>query len=159
LDLNSSNNNSNTREMKVLLVDDDHEDRQAFAEAIEKLNLPARVSYLQDCKDLFTHLENNPDINLVLMDINMPVKNGKVCLKELKMDDRYKHIPIVIYTVSLSETDIKESFESGAHYYVVKPYAHANFLQTMQAVFNIDWKEAQPVPARENFVINFAYTK
>ncbi len=145
--------------MKILLVDDDQDDRHAFAEAIEKLKLPiTKLTCARDSGELFAYLEGDPDIHLVLLDINMPVKDGKQCLKQLKNDERYKHIHVIIYTVSISEADVHESFESGAHYYVVKPYAQANFHTTLRKVFNINWKEPQPNPAKENFVINYAYT-
>src|SRR5687767_11623713 len=133
------------KEMKILLVDDDLEDRQSFAEAAEKLNIDAQLSYARDSKELFTHLENNPDTHLVLLDINMPVRNGNQCLKDLKSSERYKHIPVVMYTVSVSQKDIDAAFEGGAHYYVVKPYAQINFLHTLQTVFGIDWKRPQPI--------------
>jgi CheY-like chemotaxis protein len=145
--------------MKILLVDDDHEDRQAFTEAMKKLNLPIeQLSYARDSNELFGHLENDPDFHLVLLDINMPLKNGKQCLREMKTNEKFKHIPVIIYTVSMSDLDIHESFENGAHYYVVKPYADSNFLLTLQTVFDIDWKVTQPVPSKEDFVINYTYT-
>jgi CheY-like chemotaxis protein len=145
--------------MKILLVDDDQEDRQAFTEALKKLELISHMSHARDSKELFEHLDRDPDFNLVLMDINMPLKNGKQCLKEMKANERFKHIPVIIYTVSVSEQDIHESFEGGAHYYIVKPYAQSNFLLTLQTVFNLDWKETQPIPEKEDFVINYTFTQ
>jgi CheY-like chemotaxis protein len=146
--------------MNILLVDDDHLEREVFVTAIEKLNLPVtNLSYARDSNELFEQLERDSDFNLVLMDINMPLKNGKQCLKEMKANSRFKHIPVIIYTLSMSETDINESFEHGAHYYVVKPYAQINFHRALQSVFDIDWKETQAIPDRDNFVINYAFTK
>jgi CheY-like chemotaxis protein len=145
--------------MKIILVDDDQDDRQAFAEAIKKLNIPvAHIYYAKDSKELFGQLEEDSNFHLVLLDINMPVKDGKQCLKDLKTDSRYQHIPVIIYTVSVNEKDIHESYEYGAHHYVVKPYAQINYHNTLRTIFNIDWKTPQPVPKKEHFVINNAYT-
>ncbi len=108
---------------------------------------------------MFESLENEQDFHLLLLDINMPVKDGRQCLKILKSDERFKHIPVVMYTVSASETDIHEAYEGGAHYFVVKPYAQINFTRTIQTVFDINWKETPAIPPKEHFVINFTYSK
>jgi DNA-binding response OmpR family regulator len=145
--------------MKILLVEDDSDDRQIFGELIKKMEFPVDLAHARDCVELFEYLENNPDVHLIFQDINLPLKNGKQCLKDLKSHERYKHIPVIIYTVSGSEQDIHESYENGAHYYVIKPYANVNFMETMKKVFSVDWTSSQPpLPEKENFVINMTYT-
>ncbi len=145
--------------MKVLLVDDDVDDLQAFAAAIEFLKLPVELIYARDSKQLFYYLETEADLKLVLLDINMPLKNGLECLKELKSIDRFKDIPIIIFTVSVRQKDIDTAYEYKAHYYVVKPYARENFYQTVKKVFKVDWTRTQPIPPKDDFVINMAYLK
>jgi CheY-like chemotaxis protein len=143
--------------MKVLLVDDDQDDRQSFAEAVSYLNLPVQVQYASDSKEMFEFLEQNEDVHLILLDINMPFRDGKQCLRDLKSNERFKHIPVIIYTVSSNTKDINETFEQGAHYYVIKPYAKANFHQSLKYLFNLDWTVQQPKALRENYVINLAF--
>jgi PleD family two-component response regulator len=133
------------------------DDRNAFDEAIGKLNLEADIFYLQDAKELMEYLSKDRDINLILLDINMPVMDGKKCLKELKSSELYKNIPVIIYTVSTNTADIDETYEQGAHYYVVKPYAKVNFDRTLQKIFSYDWKESQSIPLKEHYVINLAF--
>jgi CheY-like chemotaxis protein len=144
--------------MKILLVEDDLDDQQTFAEVIQKLELPAHLAFARDAIELFGHLDKDPHVDLIFQDINMPLKNGKQCLKELKSDKRYCHIPVIIYTVSASELDIDEVYENGAHYYVIKPYAYINFMEAMKKVFSIDWTTHQPVPAKKDFIINMTFT-
>ncbi len=85
------------------------------------------------------------------------MRNGHECLRLIKADKRYRHIPIVIYTVSMNKKDIEETYREGAHYYVVKPYAYANFLEAMKKVFSIDWNNVQVRPPKEQFVINLTF--
>jgi CheY-like chemotaxis protein len=144
--------------MKILLVEDDLDDREIFIEVIGKLNLPVQLAHARDSVELFKCLEEDPEIHLIFQDINMPLKNGKQCLKELKSNEKYRHIPVIMYTISESPYDIDEVYEHGAHYYFVKPYAYRNLEETMKKVFTVDWKQAQPIPAKENFVINLTYT-
>jgi len=143
--------------MRILLVDDDLEDRQAFAEAIKKLKIDIQLTEAKDCHEMFDCLERSNDIQLLLLDINMPRKNGKLCLKDLKTHEKYASIPVVVYTVSLNERDIQDAYDHGAHYYVVKPYAHLNFPITLKSLLEINWTQSPPVPPRERFVINLAF--
>ena len=143
--------------MNIILVEDDLDDRVAFAELVEKINLPISLHYASDSRELFAHLDKFPDVNLIFHDINMPLKNGKQCLKELKLNERHRHIPVLMYTASASQIDIDEVYEYGAHYYIVKPYAYVNMMETMKKIFSIDWTATQPIPSREDFVINMTY--
>jgi CheY-like chemotaxis protein len=140
--------------MKVILVDDNPGDRLVFAEVIEKLEIPMEVLYCRDSTELFHLLQMDNNVDLIWLDIHMPVKDGRECLKELKANKRSRHIPVIIYTGTFSEADIHSTFENGAHYYVVKPYAHINLTEALKTVFNQGW--AQP-PSREAFVINQAF--
>lgn len=133
------------------------DEQEAFDKAIRKLGLPIKLIFAQNCEELSAILEEGVEARLILMDINMPVKDGKKCLKELKSHQKYKHIPVLVYTISQRITDIDEVYESGAHYYAIKPYAEVNFIETLKLIFGIDWSVKQEIPSRENFVINLAY--
>jgi CheY-like chemotaxis protein len=145
--------------MRILLVDDDADDRDVFADVIDKLNLSVKPFYARDCIELFNHLEKDePYFNLILLDSNMPMKSGKQCLQELKSNERYKHIPVVMYTASMEEKDISEAYDNGAHLYVVKAFSQFNISESMKKVFDIDWSSQQPVRPREDFVINMTFS-
>ena len=106
--------------MKILLVDDN----QAF--------IDFQKSILQDYENVeileafngqhaIDMLETNPDINLVVMDVNMPILNGIDSLKEIKQNERFKDIAVAIYSTSSSEEDIENPFVLGANIYIKKP--------------------------------------
>lgn len=142
--------------INILLVDDDPDERQAFSAAIRYIGSDARLLYANGCEELFEKLAVN-EVKLIFLDINMPVIGGKECLKRLKSSNIYKHIPVIIYTVSESQQDIDDVYAAGAQFYAIKPYAQSNFLETMKLIFSIDWTKAQLVPDRDKFVINMAF--
>jgi CheY-like chemotaxis protein len=145
------------KETNILLVDDDVDEQEAFTSALQKLDAPINLFFAKDAIGLFNLLATDTYIHLIFLDINMPVKDGKKCLRELKSIPSYQHIPVLVYTVSQSIEDINEVFECGAHYYAIKPYAEINFIETLKTIFNIDWTVQQPIPPRDQFVINMAF--
>src|SRR4051812_10479626 len=109
--------------IKAIMADDDHDDQEMFQEAIEETQVPVDLTVVDNGQQLMDNLhdpeEPNPDI--IFLDINMPVKDGKECLAEIKADDDLKDIPTVMYTTSNHEKDIEETFNSGANLFVSKP--------------------------------------
>jgi CheY-like chemotaxis protein len=107
----------------ILLVDDDRSERNLFKEAILEVN-PA-ISYLsaEDGNDalalLASRQDNLPDV--IFMDINMPGMNGWTCLIKIKDDERYAHIPVIMYSTSAHQRDVDIAMEYGALCFCVKP--------------------------------------
>jgi DNA-binding response OmpR family regulator len=143
--------------LNVLLVEDDAEDKNFFMHCLEKSNLYHNIIWAKDHDELFQVLEREPEINLAIVDLDMPGKNGKECLKEIKAHQKYKTIPVIVMTVSKKTNDIDEVFENGAHYYAIKPYSQVNFTETLKTIFRIDWKIPQPIPEKKHFIINLAF--
>jgi len=109
--------------LNILLADDDADDRLFFKEAMEEINIDTMVSFVNDGSQLMYFL-NQPDIclpHILFLDINMPVKNGMECLKEIRSNDRFKDMMIVIYSTSGSDNDMQEAFVNGANVYLKKP--------------------------------------
>jgi len=148
----------NSIDLRILHVDDDEDDRLFLAEALHGLNLPHQITGASGCTDLFGLMDEGVTYDLIILDVNMPLIDGKECLKKIKTHEKYRDVPVVIFTISNSPKDIAEVYESGAHYHVVKPYAPSNFLVAMKKIFEIDWKSKPPVPSKEDFVINYAFT-
>lgn len=109
--------------LNILLADDDADDRQFFKEAMDEIDRNTMVSVVNDGAQLIEYLHQSnhylPDI--IFLDINMPLKNGLECLRELRGDRRYKDIRIVIYSTSGADKDIEEAYNSGANVYLKKP--------------------------------------
>jgi CheY-like chemotaxis protein len=149
----------NDDELRILHVDDDEDDRIFLAEALQKLHLHHKLTGAQGCMDLFNVMREDYTFDMIILDVNMPLMDGKQCLKKIKAHEKFRDIPVIIFTVSSSQKDIDEVYESGAHYHVVKPYSAINYSLALKKIFDIDWKNKPPVPSKEDFVINFAFTQ
>lgn len=144
--------------LKIGFVDDDLEDQFFFEEAISKLGISYSLKLFNDCQSLLEYIQQkNQCLDVIFLDINLPVMDGKECLRALKNDDTCKHIPVLIFSTSEYERDIDDVYSLGAHRHVVKPYASINFNTTLKIIFDINWKNQQPVPPREQFVIKISY--
>lgn len=146
-----------TPHLHVLLAEDEAEEKDFFIQGLKRLGLSYQISWAKDDKELFELLETEPNIDLAIIDLDMPGKNGKECLKEIKAHEKYKSIPVIVMTVSKNTPDINEVFEHGAHYYAIKPYSQRNYIETLRQIFTIDWKMPQPIPEKRHFIINLAF--
>jgi CheY-like chemotaxis protein len=94
---------------KILFVDDDPDDLFLIREILQNLNVPFEIHEAYNGKQALSFLENAKASDqlpcLIVMDINMPVMNGKETLAAIKNEDEYKHIPVVIFSTSKSELD------------------------------------------------------
>lgn len=110
------------RERIILLADDDIDDSEMFCEALAGIDKNIKCECVVNGEKLFEAL-NVFDINpeLIFLDLNMPIMNGWECLKLLKNDSKYKHIPVVIISTSSHITEIENTLGLGANCYFVKP--------------------------------------
>jgi CheY-like chemotaxis protein len=143
--------------LNVLLAEDETADKDFFIDGLKKLDLQHKVCWAKDHDALFELLETETCFDLIIVDLDMPGKNGKQCLKEIKTNEKYKSIPVIVMTVSKNTADINDVFDAGAHYYAVKPYSQRNYIETLRQLFTIDWKIPQPVPDKKQFIINLAF--
>jgi CheY-like chemotaxis protein len=108
----------------ILIVDDDADDREimkdAFITAIEDLE----YVFLENGDKLLEYLNaniENPEPCLVLLDLNMPGKDGRETLKEMKCNKGFHHIPVIVFTTSSSERDRLMAYDLGANCFITKP--------------------------------------
>jgi CheY-like chemotaxis protein len=148
---------TNNEKLNILHVDDDTDDRMIFEEALKDLKIPYNLFQVSDCYKLLDCLTEGNKPDLIFLDINMPIMDGKECLKIIKATDLYKDVPVIIFTVSKREKDVDDVYKAGAHYHIVKPYARTNFLASLKIIFALNWKEKQPIPARSDFFIDYTY--
>lgn len=123
--------------LHILLADDDADDRLFFKEAMEEINMDTQVSFVNDGSQLTRYL-NQADYlpDFLFLDINMPVKNGLECLKEIRNNARYNKILIVIYSTSSSEKDMVEAYNYGANVYLKKADNFADMKANLANVIN-----------------------
>jgi two-component system, chemotaxis family, response regulator Rcp1 len=142
---------STNREVEILLVDDNIGDVVLMKEALKESNFNNRVSTVSDGVQAMEFLRRKgkfasaPRPDLVLLDINMPRKNGCEVLAEIRDDKELKLIPVVMLTSSESPEDITRAYELRANCYVTKP---ADFDQMVKAVQAIDvfWNSVAKLP-------------
>lgn len=122
----------------VLLADDDTDDRLFFKDAMEEINNEINVSFVNDGTKLIYFL-NQPGIrlpNIIFIDINMPIKSGMECLKEIRANKRFKDLVLIIYSTSGSAHDIREAFAQGANMYIKKPNNFPDLKASLTKVIN-----------------------
>ena len=141
------------KELRVLLADDDEDDRRFFEEAVSESVSNVRVSTVPDGEQLLEALLNMPELpHLVFLDLNMPLKNGWECLREIRMHPKLKHLPVVIYSTSSNREHIEETYHGGASLYVRKPDSFSDLKTMARKVFSLDWKEHLQ-PSREKYLL------
>ena len=142
------------KKLRIILADDDEDDRELFAEAIAD-NTQVHLETAKDGIELMKMLksqETNPDI--IFLDLNMPGKSGKKCLEEIRKNKEWSHIPIVIYSTSASVKDVDDTFLMGANLYIRKPNSFQELAKVIKKVFSLDWNEYRPKAEKKNFVFN-----
>ncbi|MBC7868067.1 MAG: response regulator [Gloeobacteraceae cyanobacterium ES-bin-316] len=142
--------------IKILLADDDADDRELFEEVLKDINPTIKLQPVEDGMHLMKMLqdESEPLPDLVFLDLNMPGKNGKECLQEIKKDNRLKDLPVIIYSTSCQPKDITDTHGIGAHLYICKPSSFAELIAVVKKVLSLDFKQLKSMPPMEHFVIS-----
>lgn len=107
--------------IEVLLVEDNPGDADLTRETLEMNRLALRLRVAVDGVEALKLLREGFKPDLILLDLNLPRKNGREVLREVKQHEDWKHIPVVVLTSSDADRDILESYELGANCYVTKP--------------------------------------
>ena len=107
--------------MVIFYADDDRDDRELFADAIEEVNPNIKLFLARDGQEIIQLLENHNEVpDFIFLDINMPVMSGKECLKRLKGLERLKSVPIIMYTTTSNKEEFRNLVLLGAAECVVK---------------------------------------
>jgi len=135
---------SHSAELKrVLLADDDEDDRIFFREALEEIPLATSLHAVKDGIELLNVLHperiNMPDV--IFLDLNMPGRNGKECLGEIRTMDHLKELPVIIFSTSANHKDVEEAYLLGANLYLQKPSGYTLMVSQLEKVLRIEWKQ------------------
>jgi two-component system response regulator len=126
--------------IEILLVEDSLADILMTQEALEQVRLLNQLHVVEDGAAALAFLRRQgryataPRPDLILLDLNLPKKNGQEVLAELKADESLKFIPVVILTTSKAEEDIVKSYGLHANCYISKPVGFASFVEVVQAI-------------------------
>jgi CheY-like chemotaxis protein len=143
------------KHLHVLLADDDSDDREFLSETIVDVVPKATIDVVCDGAGLMDYM-NSPETSLpdiIFLDLNMPFKDGKQCLAEIKNDGRFQHIPVIIYSTSSYMKDIENTYNQGANLYVIKPNTCNELKRIMKKIFATDWSDNLWAPQREKFIM------
>ncbi len=131
---------SNTEPIEILLVEDNPGDARLAAEALKENKVRNNLYHVKDGVEAMRFLRRQaeyadvPPPDLVLLDLNLPRKDGHEVLKEMKGDAEMRKIPVVVLTTSAAERDLIKSYNLHANAYVVKPMSLDQFVEVVQAI-------------------------
>ncbi|HVU35183.1 MAG TPA: response regulator [Opitutaceae bacterium] len=140
--------------VEILLVEDTPGDVRLTREALRQAKVLNRLNVVSDGVDALEFLQrrgrhaNAPRPDLILLDLNLPRKDGREVLAEVKADPVLKRIPVVVLTTSRAEEDIVRSYNLHANAYVAKPVGLAEFLEAVRALENF-WLAVVTLPDGE----------
>jgi two-component system, response regulator len=137
----------------ILLADDDEEDRVMTEDALKESRLANNLRFVTDGEELTDYLFHRgayadghaPTPGLILLDLNMPKKDGREALAEIKGDPHLRQIPVVVLTTSKAEEDILRTYELGVNSFITKPVTFEGLVEAM-AVFTHYWFEIVALP-------------
>ena len=125
---------------EILLVEDDPADVELTRETLADAKVVTRLHVVGDGLEALAFLRREaqyadaPRPDLVLLDLNLPRMDGRTFLAEIRLDDRFKSIPIVVLTTSQAEEDILKSYRLGANCFITKPVGLAEFVRVVNAI-------------------------
>lgn len=142
----------------ILMADDDPDDRQLTREAFEENHLGNELRFVEDGEELLDYLNHRgkyadpasaPRPGILLLDLNMPRKDGREALEELKRDPRFRGIRVVIMTTSKAEEDVVRSYDLSAASYITKPVTFERLVEVVRALGKY-WLEIVELPPDGN---------
>jgi CheY-like chemotaxis protein len=128
--------------VSILMAEDDPDDQLLVKRAFASANLTTDLRFVNDGEELLAYLHQptghseatSPRPVLILLDLNMPKKDGREALKEIKADPGLRHIPVIVLTTSNREEDISHSYAMGASSYIVKPVDFADLVEVVKTL-------------------------
>ena len=130
------------RPMTILMADDDQDDRELTQDALKGTSLTNEVRFAVDGQDLMDYLRragcyadplvDAPRPGIILLDLNMPKKDGREALAEIKSDEALRQIPVVVLTTSNDEADIFRTYNLGVNSFITKPVTFAGLVEVMR---------------------------
>lgn len=133
-----------SRQLRIVCAEDDPADQFLLRRAAEKAELPGELKLVGNGEELLKFLGDRPEpgredvrqdaADLVLLDLNMPLMDGREVLMLIRQDENTRHIPVVMLSTSDGENDIRECYRLGANSYIVKPRSFSHLVEAMSAI-------------------------
>lgn len=139
------------RKPYILIAEDDADDRFLLKTAFDESGYPYLLKFVENGVEVIRHLREITDRKteeelpgFILLDLNMPKKDGREVLKELKENKSLKKIPVIIFTTTKNENEISRCYELGANSYVVKPLVYDELVKIIKAMYSY-WFEVSAI--------------
>lgn len=141
----------------ILVAEDDADDRLMMREALEEDLIVENLRFVEDGEELMDYLLHTgqykdfhkfPRPGLILLDLNMPKKDGREALREIKANPKLRQIPIVVLTTSRAEEDIYRTYDLGVNSFISKPVSFEALVSLMQTLNNYWFKTVELPPLR-----------
>lgn len=139
-------------EIFILIAEDDADDRFLLQAAFEENGFTDKLCFVENGVEVIDYLQGiSPDTSdkkyprFILLDLNMPKKDGREVLKELKQNPHFKKIPVVIFSTTNNEQEMRRCYELGANSYITKPNSFESLLKTVAALRSY-WMHTSSVP-------------
>ena len=146
----------NPKPITILLAEDDEEDRYLIGEALDEGRVTHRLYVVENGEQLldylyrrgkYADLEQWPVPDLILLDLNMPRKDGREVLEEIRFDPELRRTPIVVLTTSSADEDIVRSYDQGVSGFVTKPVTFRELMEVMKSIGTY-WGKTSTLPPR-----------
>jgi two-component system response regulator len=137
----------------ILVAEDDSDDRFLLQTAFKEKGFNDKVEFVENGVELLEYLTrvhddktgNNSYPYFILLDLNMPKKDGREVLKEIKQHPVFKKIPIIVFTTTRNENEIRRCYELGANTYIVKPVSFEGLLKVVENIRTY-WSSTASIP-------------
>ncbi|MBV8780100.1 MAG: response regulator [Phycisphaerae bacterium] len=139
----------------ILIADDDDDDRMLARDALGESRLANDLRFVGDGEELMAYLKRegkyadpleSPRPGLILLDLNMPRKDGREALKEIKADRELRAIPVIVLTTSKAEEDVYKTYDLGVNSFITKPVTFEGLVAVMQGLRRY-WFEIVELPS------------
>jgi len=144
----------------ILMADDDADDRMLTTDALKVSRLANELRFVFDGEELMDYLQHrgrysapasSPRPGVILLDLNMPRKDGREALREIKADAALRQIPVIVLTTSKAEEDIYRTYDLGANSYITKPVTFEGLVAVMRSLGQY-WFEIVELPTERQGV-------
>lgn len=135
----------------LIIADDDEDDQMLLKEAVEAYSKAILTTVIPDGKQLMHFLTNGNIPELLILDLNMPYKNGTECLMEIRSNDLLKSLPVVILSTSKNIRDIELCYNFGANLFFTKPCSFEALKTLVHSILSVNWCTFKTVSTKQQF--------
>lgn len=141
--------------LNIVLADDDKDDCFLFDEAVEEMPLHVKLTIVHDGEELMRLLANAAGVlpDALFLDLNMPRKNGFECLSEIRLNENFSRLPVIIFSTSFDSEKANRLYEKGAFYYMRKPSRFSKLQKVIHQALTQISESTNGQPPKKDFVL------